>query len=66
MAMVSVPRATWPTESAEWMEIDEQLRANKTKRGGLDAHEMYWLREAERVEMVVREALRRCPLPRRC
>lgn len=48
MAMVSVARATWPTGSTEWIEIDEQLRSNKKKRGALDAHEMYWLREEGR------------------
>ena len=51
MAMVSVARAAWPAGSTEWIEIDEQLRSNKKKRGALDAHEMYWLREAERVQI---------------
>lgn len=51
MAMVSVARATEPAGSEGWIEIDDQLRSNRTKRSGLDAHEMYWLREAERVQI---------------
>ena len=35
----------------EWMVIDDELRSNKDKRAGLDAHEMFWLREAERVQI---------------
>src|SRR3954464_10159892 len=34
-----------------WVEIDEELRGNAKRRSGLDAHEMYWLREAERVQI---------------
>src|SRR3954452_10254469 len=34
-----------------WVEIDEELRGNAKRRAGLDAHEMYWLREAERVQI---------------
>jgi hypothetical protein len=45
-------RATWPTE-AEWAEVDRELRGNAKKRSGLDAHEMYWLRQAERVRIWV-------------
>lgn len=55
-AMVIAERDTWPTEAeeqaaAEWLEVDAQLRANKKKRGALDAHEMYSLREAVRVQI---------------
>src|SRR3954463_8758625 len=37
----------------EWVEIDEELRGNAKRRSGVDAHEMYWLREAERVRIWV-------------
>jgi hypothetical protein len=30
-----------------WRMIDAELRANATRRSGLDAHELHWLREAE-------------------
>lgn len=45
---VNAVRATWPTE---WETVDAELRGNAKRRSGLDAHEMYWLREAERVEI---------------
>ncbi len=35
----------------EWTVIDAELRSNVARRAGLDAHEMYWLREAERVQI---------------
>jgi hypothetical protein len=56
MAMVIAERATWPTDgeaeqTTEWLVVDEQLRGNKKQRGALDAHEMYWLREAVRLQI---------------
>src|SRR4051812_30745410 len=52
MAMVNEARATWPTRcEADWIAIDAELRRNANGRAGLDAHEMYWLREAERVQI---------------
>jgi hypothetical protein len=50
MVIANEARATWPT-GTEWVGIDEELRGNAKRRSGLDAHEMYWLREAERVQI---------------
>src|SRR6478735_988013 len=47
MAMVSAAREV----EAEWINIDRELRRNAAGRAAIDAHEMYWLREAERVAL---------------
>src|ERR1043166_1916202 len=38
-------------EGADWRTVDSALRTIRRKRSGLDAEEMYWLREAETLQI---------------